>query len=145
MRHKCQLQIRWADLDAFKHINNASYLVFMQEARVDFTWLARSAKGEEPILADMVVARAEIDYISPIHQSGTLLDVEMYVEKIGNASFVLVYEMSQGGKLRAIGKTVQVGVDMDTEKARRLRDYEREYLEKYIENQKNSPNLSMND
>jgi len=41
--------------------------------------------------------------------------------------------MSQGGTLRAVGKTVQVGVDMQTEKARRLRDHEREYLSQYLE------------
>ena len=133
MRHKCQLQIRWADLDAFKHINNASYLIYMQEARADFTWFARIARGEEPLLADMVVARAEVDFLSPIHQSGTTLDVEIYVEKISNSSFVMVYEMSQGGTLRARGKTVQVGVDMETEKARRLRDAEREFLSNYLE------------
>ena len=133
MRHKCQLQIRWADLDAFKHINNASYLIYMQEARADFTWFARIARGEEPLLADMVVARAEVDFLSPIHQSGTTLDVEIYIEKISNSSFVMVYEMSQGGTLRARGKTVQVGVDMETEKARRLRDVEREFLSNYLE------------
>ena len=133
MRHNCQLQIRWADLDAFKHINNAAYLVYMQEARADFTWFARMARGEEPLLADMVVSRAEVDYLSPIHQTGTTLDVEIYVEKISNSSFVMVYEMSQGGTLRARGKTVQVGVDMETEKARRLRDSEREFLNQYLE------------
>jgi acyl-CoA thioester hydrolase len=133
MRHKCQLQIRWADLDAFKHINNAAYLVYMQEARADFTWFSRIARGEEPLLADMVVARAEVDYISPIHQTGTTLDVEIYIEKVSNSSFVMVYEMFQGGTLRAKGKTVQVGVDMETEKARRLRDSERDFLNKYLE------------
>jgi len=133
MRHKCQLEIRWADLDAFKHINNAAYLVYMQEARADFTWFSRIAKGEEPLLADMVVARAEVDYLSPIHQTGTTLEVEIYVEKVSNSSFVMVYEMSQGGTLRARGKTVQVGVDMETEKARRLRDNEREFLNQYLE------------
>ena len=133
MRHKCQLQIRWADLDAFQHVNNAAYLVYMQEARADFTWFSRIARGEEPLLADMVVARAEVDYISPIHQTGTTLDVEIYVEKVSNSSFVMVYEMSQGGTLRAKGKTVQVGVDMETEKARRLRDNEREFLNQYLE------------
>ena len=133
MRHKCQLQIRWADLDAFQHVNNAAYLVYMQEARADFTWFSRKAKSEKPILDDMVVARAEVDFISPIHDSGTMLDVEIYLEKIGNSSFVMVYEMSQGGTLRAKGKTVQVGVDMEDQKSRPLRDYEREYLEKYLE------------
>ena len=133
MRHKCQLQIRWADLDAFKHVNNATYLVYMQEARADFTWFSRIARGEEPLLADMVVARAEVDFLSPIHQTGTTLDVEIYVEKVSNSSFVMVYEMFQGGTLRARGKTVQVGVDMETEKARRLRDTEREFLNQYLE------------
>ena len=133
MRHKCQLQIRWADLDAFRHINNATYLVYMQEARADFTWFSRIANGKEPMLADMVVGRAEVDYLSPIHETGTTLDVQIYIEKISNSSFVMVYEMSQGGTLRARGKTVQVGVDMETEKARRLRDSEREFLSQYLE------------
>ena len=85
------------------------------------------------MLHDMVVARAEVDFISTIHDSGTTLDVEIFIEKIGNSSFVMVYEMSQGGTLRAKGKTVQVGVDMEDQKSRPLRDYEREYLEKYLE------------
>ncbi len=133
MRHKCQQQISWADLDAFRHVNNATYLVYMQEARADFTWFSRKVKGEKPILDDMVVARAEVDFIEPIHSVDIPLEVEIYIEKIGNSSFVMVYEMSQAGTLRAKGKTVQVGVDMETEKSRPLRDYEREYLEKYLE------------
>ena len=133
MRHKCQLQIRWADLDAFRHINNAAYLVYMQEARSDFTWFSRKAKGEKPLLDNMVVARAEVDFISPIHNTEIPLDVEICIEKIGNSSFVMLYEMSQGGTLRARGKTVQVGVDMESEKSRPLLDYEREFLERYLE------------
>ena len=133
MRHKSQLQIRWADLDAFKHVNNAAYLVYMQEARADFTWYSRKVKGERPILADMVVARAEVDFVAPIHDVDIPLDVEIYLEKIGNSSFVMVYEMSQAGKLRAKAKTVQVGVDMENEKSRPLRDYEIEYLKQFLE------------
>jgi acyl-CoA thioester hydrolase len=133
MRHKFQLQTRWADLDAFKHVNNASYLVFMQEARADFTWYSRQRKGLEPLLADMVVARAEVDFISPIHETGSVIEVEIFIEKISNSSFVMVYEIFQEGTLRAKGKTVQVGVDMETEKARRLRDVEREFLNQYLE------------
>jgi acyl-CoA thioester hydrolase len=133
MRHKSQLQIRWADLDAFKHVNNAAYLVYMQEARADFTWYSRKVKGDRPILADMVVARAEVDFIAPIHDVDIPLDVEIYLEKIGNSSFVMVYEMSQAGQLRAKAKTVQVGVDMENEKSRPLRDYEIEYLKQFLE------------
>ena len=134
MRHKSKLQIRWADLDAFRHINNAAYLVYMQEARSEFTWYTRKARGEEPLLHDMVVARAEVDFISPILEAGGILDVEIYVEKIGNSSFVLIYEMIQDGNLRAKGKTVQVAVEMDGQKSRPLKEIEREFLQKYIEN-----------
>ena len=133
MRHISQHQIRWADLDAFRHVNNAAYLVYMQEARADFTWYSRKVKGERLILADMVVARAEVDFISPIHDVDIPMDIEIYLEKIGNSSFVMVYEMSQAGQLRAKGKTVQVGVDMEDEKSRPLRDYEIEYLKQYLE------------
>ena len=59
------VHVRWDDLDAFGHINNAAYLTFVQEARSDFTWYSRKRNGETPILADMVVARAEIDYLEP--------------------------------------------------------------------------------
>ena len=133
MRFNTKVHVRWDDLDAFNHVNNAKYLTFVQEARVDMFWTDRKKRGLGPIFDDMVVARAEVDFISPIHDSGTMLDVEIYLEKIGNSSFVMVYEMSQSGTLRAKGKTVQVGVDMEDQKSCPLRDYEREYLEKYLE------------
>ena len=38
MRHEAKVHVRWDDLDAFGHVNNASYLTFIQEARADFTW-----------------------------------------------------------------------------------------------------------
>jgi len=63
MRHIYPLQVRWGDLDAFGHVNNATYLTYIQEARVDFTIYARARKNQAPILFDMVVARAEVDYV----------------------------------------------------------------------------------
>ena len=66
MRHIYPLQVRWGDLDAFGHVNNATYLTYIQEARVDFTIYARARKSQAPILFDMVVARAEVDYVAPI-------------------------------------------------------------------------------
>ena len=133
MRHKCKAHVRWNDLDAFGHVNNANYLTYVQESRADFTWWSRKRAGETPLLMDMVVARAEVDFIEPIYEGGFDLDVEIWVTKIGNASFDLVYQMSSNGTIFANAKTVQVAVSMETKKSRPLSDIEREYLGRYLE------------
>ena len=133
MRHKCKAHVRWNDLDAFGHVNNANYLTYVQESRADFTWWSRTRAGEKPLLADMVVARAEVDFLEPIYDGGFDLDVEIWVTKIGNASFDLAYQMSSNGTIHANAKTVQVAVSMETKKSRPLSDIEREYLGRYLE------------
>jgi acyl-CoA thioester hydrolase len=133
MRHKCKAHVRWNDLDAFGHVNNANYLTYVQESRADFTWWSRKRAGESPLLMDMVVARAEVDFLEPIYEGGFDLDVEIWVTKIGNASFDLAYQMSSTGTIHANAKTVQVAVSMDTKKSRPLNDIEREYLGRYLE------------
>jgi acyl-CoA thioester hydrolase len=87
----------------------------------------------ESSLIEMVVARAEVDFIEPIYDGGRFVDVEISVEKIGNTSFVLLYTISDGGKVFAKLKTVQVAVSMETKKSRPLTDAEREFLTRYIE------------
>ena len=133
MRHKCKAHVRWNDLDAFGHVNNANYLTYVQESRADFTWWSRKRAGETPLLMDMVVARAEVDFLEPIYEGGFDLDVGIWVTKIGNASFDLAYQMSSNGNIHANAKTVQVAVSMETKKSRPLNDIEREYLGRYLE------------
>ncbi len=132
MKHLNSQYLRWGDLDYFGHINNASYLVFVQEARADFSFYSRIRNGEKAIFEDMVVARAELDYIEAIYVGGVSLDVEIGVARIGNSSFDLAYEMSIGGVLHARAMTVQVTVDMETKKSRPLNEEEKNYLKKYL-------------
>jgi acyl-CoA thioester hydrolase len=106
-------------------VNNATYLVYAQEAR--FAWSK---------MIEMVVARAEVDFIAPIYTGDIYIDVEIWVNKIGNSSFGLTYEMKNGDELLARIKTVQVTVSMDTKKSRPLKDSEREFLTQYLEEEK---------
>ena len=133
MRHHNSVHVRWADLDAFGHINNAVYLTYVQEARADMTWYSRQARGLTQLFKDMVVARAELDFVEAIYVGGVELDVAIWVERIGNASFVLSYEMSRNGVLHARAKTVQVAVSMETFKSRPINEVEREFLNEYFE------------
>ena len=133
MRYKGKAHVRWNDLDAFGHVNNANYLTYVQESRADFTWWSRVRAGEKPILMDMVVARAEVDFLEPIYEGGFDIDVEIWVSKIGNASFDLAYQLSSKGIIHANAKTVQVAVSMETKKSRPLSGVEREYLGRDLE------------
>ena len=122
MKYQSKQYVRWGDLDAFGHVNNATYLVYAQEAR--YAWSK---------MLEMVVARAEVDFIAPIYEGDVYLDIEIWVNKIGNSSFGLTYEMKNGDELVARVKTVQVTVSMDTKKSRPINDAEREFLTKYLE------------
>jgi acyl-CoA thioester hydrolase len=114
--------VRWGDLDAFGHVNNATYLVYAQEAR--FAWSK---------MIEMVVARAEVDFLAPIYEGDIYLDIEIWVNKIGTSSFGVTYEMKNGDELVAVVKSVQVTVSMETKKSRPLNDAERDFLNKYLE------------
>lgn len=133
MRHLTKAHVRWDDLDGFGHVNNATYLTYIQEARANFTWYSRKEAGLEPVFTDMVVGRAEVDFIVPIYEGGFDLDVAIWVAKIGNSSFDLVYELSSPLGLHARGRTVQVAVSMESKKSRPLTEEEREFLTGYLE------------
>jgi acyl-CoA thioester hydrolase len=123
MRFTNKQYVRWGDLDAFGHVNNSTYLIFAQEAR--YAWSK---------MIEMVVARAEVDFIAPIYTGDIYIDVDIWVNKIGTSSFGVTYEMKYENELLAVVKTVQVTVSMDTKKSRPLTDAEREFLNKYLEN-----------
>ena len=124
--------VRWDDIDAFGHVNNAKYLTYIQEARFQWSFYQYAAKNEKPTLVEMVVARNEIDYLVPIYEGGRFYDINLWVESIGNSSFVLGYEVvGEDGTIHAKVKSVQVAVSMETKKSRPLTDTEREFLTSY--------------
>lgn len=114
--------VRWDDLDAMAHVNNAKYLTYAQEAR--FAMLG---------IFNMVVVRAEVDFKAPILEGNIFIDVTLWVESISKSSFTLVYEISGNGMLYAKVKTVQVTVTEDLKSSRLITDGQREILNKYLE------------
>ena len=122
MKFQSKQYVRWGDLDAFGHVNNATYLVYAQESRYEWSKML-----------EMVVARAEVDFVAPIYTGDIYIDIEIWVNKIGTSSFGLTYVMKNGDELLARVKTVQVTVSMETKKSRPINDAEREFLTKYLE------------
>ena len=125
--------IRWDDIDAFGHVNNAKYLTYIQEARFQWSFYQFKERDERPSLVEMVVAKAEVDFIEPIYDGGEFVDVTLWVESIGNSSFVMAYEIHKGQQIFAKVRTVQVAISMETKKSRPLSDGERKFLSDYLE------------
>ena len=122
MKYTDKQYVRWDDLDAIGHVNNARYLTYAQESR--FAMLG---------LFNMVVARAEVDFKAPINEGNIFVDVTIWIEAISKSSFTMVYEISGEGTLFAKIKTVQVTVTEDTKSSRPITDVQREMLNKYLE------------
>jgi acyl-CoA thioester hydrolase len=132
MKYHHKAFVRWDDLDAMGHVNNAIYLTYAQEARFEWSFRQHHARGERPGILEMVVARAEVDFLAPIFEGGIFVDVTLWVDKIGNSSFGMIYEVRKGETLCARIKTVQVAVDESVAKSRPLDDGERKFLESYL-------------
>jgi acyl-CoA thioester hydrolase len=132
MKYHNQQFVRWDDIDALGHVNNAKYLTYAQEARFHWSFYQFYERNETPYFIDMVVARAEVDFIVPIYEGGIFVDVHIWVESVGTSSFMLNYEISSKGVLHARIKTVQVAISLETKKSRPLSDTEREFLQEYM-------------
>ena len=101
MKYISKQFVRWDDLDAMAHVNNAKYLTFAQEARFVWSTAVFSSAMNASTLIEMVVARAEVDFFEPIYEGGRFVDVEITVEKIGNSSFNVLYTICDEGKVFA--------------------------------------------
>ena len=133
MRFHNQQFVRWDDIDAFGHVNNAKYLTFIQEARFQWSYVQLVDRNEIPTIVEMVVAKADIDFISPIYEGGRYIDVHLWVDSIGTSSFVMGFELSAKGVIFAKAKTVQVMVSLESKKSRPISASERQFLESYLE------------
>lgn len=132
-RHRLPIPLRWSDFDALAHVNNVRYFEFMQDARVSIV----NTLGLLPNRLTEVghfVAHNEIDYIAPIGMDVTEIEIDIWVTKIGGASYTVRYEvLDERGTLYAKAMSVMVCVDMRTQAVTRVPDDMREALAQFIE------------
>ncbi len=133
MKYTSKVYVRWADLDAFGHVNNALYLTYAELARVDWGGRQFAPKEGSSVLVEMTVAHSEVDYLLPITKFGVNYDVNLWVESIGNTSFTVAYEVVKDGVVYAKMKTVQVMIDLAKMKSRPINMVERDFLGKFLE------------
>lgn len=115
------LQLRWSDLDAFNHVNNARYLTFLEEARI--RWF--DSIGEEWVTDEFapVVVSVQLNYRQPIPYPADV-EVDLFVEKVGNSSTTIGHRIvsADGHTLYNDGNVVAVWIDRRTGRPRALPD-----------------------
>lgn len=83
-KHKTKIKVRFSDLDAMQHVNNATYLTFLEEARIDYFSKLFNRRYDN-LDFEAVVGRIEINYIHPI-VLGDEVEVLTRISKIGTKS-----------------------------------------------------------
>ncbi|WP_336631223.1 MULTISPECIES: acyl-CoA thioesterase [unclassified Microbacterium] len=140
------IPLRWGDLDAFNHVNNATMLKLLEEARVRVFW--EPIVGEEaPDTAVIdagadaavltLIARQEIEYLAPVPYRREPLDVQMWFGAIGGSSVEVCYEVysplsDADQTLYARASSVVVLVDAQTFRPTRLSARMREAWGPYL-------------
>jgi acyl-CoA thioester hydrolase len=99
--------VRFNDCDPMGHVNNAIFSTYLEQARL--AWFGSDA---ELPLTDVILARTEIDFRSPV-TVGETVEVSVKPTRLGTKSFELGYELHAGGRLVAEAKSVLVGYDYD--------------------------------
>jgi len=132
-KYRTLIPIRFSDMDAYGHVNNAIYLTYFEIARSNY-WkdIIQWSWGENGI----ILGRSEINYLKPI----TLNDeIACYVRttRIGNSSFdvmhVLVKITDAGEEICTTGKTVCISYDYHANKSVSIPSKERHRMIDYDE------------
>ncbi len=132
-RHTYLCPMRWADMDAYGHINNTVYLAYLEQARIDAFFTRARGQGLEGLATGIVVAEHQIRYKRPISFAPQPLRIELWVSQIRAASYTADYEIwdeSTGTPLLATtAQSVLAPFDMAAGRLRRFTPQEREFLE----------------
>jgi acyl-CoA thioester hydrolase len=138
VRHVYYCPLRWADMDAMGHVNNVTYVDYLQEARVDMLSVHAPASGGEELAEGVVVVRHEVEFVTPLVFRPDPVRIESWVSRIRAASFTMRYEILDelpdgGRRVYTRASTVLSPFVFSSERPRRIRAEERAVLEKFLE------------
>ena len=117
-----QVPLRWVDLDAQGHVNNAVIADYLQEARVRF--LLEGANAALLGNGTLVVGH-QVEYLAPVEFRNEPVEVRLWVGEVGASRFTIGYEVVQCGVVAARARTVLCIFDFATGRPRRMTPDER--------------------
>jgi acyl-CoA thioester hydrolase len=120
------IAIRWRDMDAYGHVNNAVYLTYLEEARD--AWV-QEVLGKVTDTWHFVLARVAIDYEQELTQDDQEVAVRCSLASFGRSSIRTREEIvRRDGSVSVVAESVIVPRDPETLRSRPLTDDERDAL-----------------
>jgi acyl-CoA thioester hydrolase len=109
------IQVRYSDIDAQGHVNNARYLNYLEQARVQYLLKLGLWNAESFLDLGMIVADVHVSFLAPILLNQSM-QVGIRATRLGNKSLTFVYQIEDArtGQVAARCETVMVTYNYHT-------------------------------
>lgn len=128
------VSVRWSDIDMYQHVNHATMVTILEEARVPFL---SPAFGPTITTVGLLIAEVKVSYKGQLRLIDSPLQVTIWVNRLRAVDFTLGYEVRSvnaepDSKPAVIAESQLAAFDIDEQKLVRLSPTHREYLEKWV-------------
>lgn len=128
------VHVRWSDIDMYQHINHATMVTILEEARIPFL---REPFGEQITTIGLLIAEVNIVYKGQLRLMDSPLQVTMWSKRVRAVDFTVGYEVRSVGaapdsKPAVIAATQLAAVHIQEQRLQRLSDTQREYLQQWM-------------
>lgn len=129
-RHSMPMEVRFADLDALGHVNNATYLTYMETARLRYVrdlgfW------DLKPMGTGLIMAKAVVEYKLPLLMSDEIT-IYTRISRLGNKSSDMEHLIvRQDGAVASYGLITLVVYDYSANKSVPIPDAWRQLITEY--------------
>lgn len=127
------VRVRWSDIDTYQHINHATMVTILEEARVDFL---REPFGDDVSTIGLLIHEVQVLYKGQLRLTDSPLKVTMWTKRLRAVDFTLGYEVrgvdaDPQSKPSVIAETQLAAVHIEEQRLVRLSPAHREYLQRW--------------
>lgn len=128
------VQVRWSDIDMYQHINHATMVTILEEARIPFL---REPFGADITTVGLLIAEVKIVYKGQLRLMDSPLQVTMWSKRVRAVDFTIGYEVrpvnaAPDSKPSVIAETQLAAVHIQQQRLERLTPTQRDYLQRYL-------------
>lgn len=132
-RHVMPITVRFRDIDAMGHVNNAVFFTYLETGRVDY--IRREVLGDTKSRSftdrlGLILAHISCQFKAPIYY-GQRVEVGTRVVEMRNSSFLVEQRIEADGQLAALAEAVVVHYDYQAGKSVRIPDEIRTRVEAF--------------
>ena len=127
------VHVRWSDIDMYQHINDATMVTILEEARIPFL---REPFGEDITTIGLLIAEVNIAYKAQLRLIDSPLKVTMWSKRVRAVDFTVGYEVrsvgaAPGSRAAVVAETQLAAVHIEEQRLQRLSPKQREYLQSW--------------